>query len=417
MTKRLRVRPHKLLASFKRVARSARAELRKDGQRVSKHIRRTKSAAAHSIEQRKPQAPAELPTSAPLVTLGDLVEAGLVAAITAATTYILAAEPRAANSTQPLNDGRGRLATHPGDIPARGWRDVLKRTWSDFNTDHITVIAGGVTFSVLLAIFPALGAFVALYGLVANVDDIPGQLQTLSAVLPSDAVKFLGGEMTRLAQARHGGLSLTLVFGLLLSFWSANGAMKSLFVGMNVAYEEKEKRGFVKLNLITLGFTLGLVFFLILTTAALGADAIVAKLVGPQAGLIVSLARWPLLVVAFGGGLAILYRYGPSREHARWRWVSGGSLVATALWLVASLLFSLYTSRFSHYDRTYGSLGAVIGLMIWIWISATIVLFGAELNGEIEHQTSVDTTTGAPLGRGQRGAAMADKVGYAAAKR
>ena len=263
---------------------------------------------------------------------------------------------------------------------------------------------------MLLAIFPALGAFVALYGLVANVNDIPAQLHAMQAVLPSAAVNFFGAEMTRLAQARHGGLSLALIFGVLLAFWSANGAMKSLFVGMNVAYEETEKRNFLKLNLITLAFTFGLIIFFATTLAAMAADGVVARLVGHTMGLVVSFARWPLLLIGFGAGLALLYRYGPSREHARWRWISGGSVFATVLWLIASLLFSFYTSRFSHYDRTYGSLGAVVGLMIWIWISAIIVLLGAELNGEIERQTDVDTTTGPPKPRGARGAAMSDKV-------
>lgn len=323
-----------------------------------------------------------------------VAELFMTAAVAGGLTYVLTAVERswAPNPTTPLtptgagSPDRGRGARNPGEIPARGWRDILKRTFAAFGADHITVIAGGVTFSVLLAIFPALAAFVALYGLVANVNDIPGQLQTLGAILPSAAVTFVGGEMMRLAQARHGGLSLALVFGVLLSFWSANGAMKSLFVGMNVAYEEKERRGLIKLNLITLAFTLGLVVFFILAVTALAADAVAAHFVGPAVGTMVALARWPLLLLVFGGGLSLLYRYGPSRPHARWRWVSWGSVAATGLWLAASLLFSFYTSNFSHYNRTYGSLGAVVGLMIWIWISAIIVLLGAELNGEIEHQ-------------------------------
>jgi membrane protein len=315
----------------------------------------------------------------------------MTAAVASGVTYVLTAadrrrDPASASLPDLATADRGGGARHPGEIPARGWWDILKRTFVAFSADHITVIAGGVTFSVLLAIFPALAAFVALYGLVADVDDIPGQLKVLSAVLPSDAVKFMGGEMVRLAKAHHGGLSLALVFGVLLSFWSANGAMRSLFVGMNVAYEEKERRGLIALNLTTLAFTLGLVVFFILAVGVLAADDVVARFVGPAVGAIVSLARWPLLLLAFGGALALLYRYGPSREQARWRWVSWGSVAATVLWLAASLLFSVYTSKFSHYDRTYGSLGAVVGLMIWIWLSAIIVLLGAELNGEIEHQ-------------------------------
>ena len=348
----------------------------------------------------------------PASTAKGLIEAVVIAAITGALVYLLALSPPSSPRTEAAGpNDRGRGARSPADIPARGWRDILRRTWAEFNGDHVTVIAGGVTFSVLLAIFPALAAFVAIYGLVADVNDIPKQLGALSAVLPSATIAFLGEQMTRLAQDRHGGLSLTLILGLLLSFWSANGAMKALFVGMNVAYEEREKRKFLKLNLVTLGFTFGLIVFFALTIAALAGDIVVARMVGPAAGRIVSFARWPVLLLAFGGGVAVLYRYGPSREHARWRWVTWGSAAATLLWIAASLLFSFYTSKFSHYDRTYGSLGAVVGLMIWIWLSAIIVLLGAELNGEIEQQSGVDTTTGPPLPRGRRGAAIVDKVG------
>jgi membrane protein len=323
-----------------------------------------------------------------------IAEIMVAAAVASGLTYLLTAANQirgmdvgaVAGAVPPGAPGRGEGAHRPSQIPARGWRDILKRTFVAFAADHITVIAGGVTFSVLLAIFPALAAFVSLYGLVANVDDIPRQLQTLGAVLPSAAVMFVGAEMTRLAQARHGGLSLGLIFGVLLSVWSANGAMKALFVGLNVAYEETEQRGLVRLNLLTLVFTFGFMIFFAVTVAALAADAVVARLAGPTAGAIVAFARWPLLLVAFGGGLSLLYRYGASRSHARWRWVSWGSVAATALWLAASLAFSLYTSRFSHYNQTYGSLGAIVGLMIWIWISSIIVLLGAELNGEIERQ-------------------------------
>ncbi len=321
--------------------------------------------------------------------LTGFVEAAMVAAIAGGLSFLAAGEPRAAPAPVRLTGlYRGRGARSPAGIPARGWRDILRRTWTGFNDDHIVVIAGGVTFSVLLSIFPALAAFVALYGLVADVDRIPHQLQMLSAVLPSATVKFMGGEMLRLAHTRHGGLSLAAVLGVLLSLWSANGAMKALFIGMNVAYERDERRGIVKLNIMTLTFTLGLVVFLALTFAALAADAVVARLAGPEAGVLVAFARWPLLLVAFGFGLALLYRYAPCRAHTRWRWISWGSGAATVSWLTASLLFSFYTSRFSHYDKTYGSLGAVVGLMVWIWISAIVVLTGAELNAEIERQAA-----------------------------
>lgn len=305
---------------------------------------------------------------------------------------------------------RGRWAVSPGKIPLRGWKEVLLRTWREFNEDNITIIAGGVTFSILLAIFPALGAFVALYGLVGNIDDVPRQIQVLGVLLPPDMLKFVGGEMVRLARARSGGLSIALIIGLVISFWSANGATKALMVGLNVAYEEREKRGFFRCTATSLLLTLGLLVFAAATVVALGAGSVVSAFLGEGVGRVIDLARWPLLVVAFAGCLAVFYRFGPSREMARWRWITWGSAAATTLWLLASLAFSFYVGRFAHYDRTYGSLGTVIGLMVWIWLSALIVLLGAEMNAELEHQTAVDSTTGRPLPMGARGAKMADSV-------
>ncbi len=316
-------------------------------------------------------------------------------------------------SALPISKGkgdRGRSARAPAQIPLRGWKDVALRVWRGFNADNITIIAGGVTFSVLLAIFPALGAFVALYGLVGDVNDIPRQLQVLSVLLPHDMVNFVGAEMVRLARARGGGLSLALIGGMLISFWSANGSMKTVMVGMNVAYEEREKRGFLRLNLISMAFTVGLFFFAAVMIVALGAGSVVGALLGKDAGFIVDVVRWPALVLAFAGGLSILYRFGPSREMARWRWITWGSVLATALWLLTSVAFSFYVGQFAHYDRTYGSLGTAIGLMVWIWLSAIIILAGAEMNAELEHQTAVDSTTGDPLPMGVRGATMADSV-------
>ncbi len=324
---------------------------------------------------------------------GGVIEAALTAAIVGLGVYVFTNPRGGAQSGRPdvSSSASGAGARSPAGIPAKGWRQILARTWREFNQDHITVIAGGVTYSVLLALFPALGAFVALYGLVADVNDIPRQIESLRAVLPSAAVSFVGGEMTRLARAQHGGLSLALGAGLLISFWSANGAMRAFFVGLNVAYEAEEKRSVVHLTLISLGFTLGMIFFLFVVSLAMAAGA-ATPFLGPQVGQLVSYGRWPLLVLAFVGALALLYRYGPSRPHTRWRWVSAGSIVATFLWLIASLLYSLYTAKFSHYDKTYGPLGAVVGLMIWVWLSAVIILFGAELNSEIEHQAALGKT-------------------------
>jgi membrane protein len=223
--------------------------------------------------------------------------------------------------------------------------------------------------------------------------------------------------MTRIAGERTGSLSLTFVVSLLLALWGANAASKALFGGLNVAYHEQEKRNFFVINLVTLAFTIAAVIFLMLAVGAVVVVPILFNLLPLGMGAqLVSLIRWPLLVAIMTLGLAGLYRFGPSRRPARWRWLSWGAAIAALLWLVASLAFSWYVSNVANYARTYGSLGAVIGLMMWMWVSALVVLLGAELNSEIEHQTAVDTTTGGRRPMGERGAVVADSLGQASGK-
>ena len=309
--------------------------------------------------------------------------------------------------------GRGRTATSPRQIPAKGWQDILLRTKSEFLEDQIPMISAGVTFYILLALFPGLGAFVALYGLFADVAQAQRDLQLLSFMLPPDALKLIGEQMIRLATANGGGLSLAFIGGLLLSIWSANGAMKAMMTGLNIAYDETERRNFFKKTLTSLAFTLGLLAFVIVACALLAAQPAIATFVGTRAASVFGAITWPVLALGLMGALAVLYRYGPSRERPRWRWITWGSVAALVLWAAASGLFSIYVGNFAHYDKTYGPLGAVIGFMMWSWISTVVILLGAELNAEIEHQTAMDTTTGAPLPLGLRGATMADTVGAA----
>ena len=320
-----------------------------------------------------------------------------------------------ATAADVMEPGRGRKAQHPGQIPFRGWRDIFWRASQEFTRDNIPQVAGGVAFFGLLAVFPAMAAFVSLYGLFFDVNTVQQHIHLLAGVLPGEALDLVDQQLTRLTTARHAGLGIAFVTGLLLSLWSANAGMKAMMVGLNVSFEEKEKRNFLHLNLVSLAFTLcGLVFVLI-TIAVVIAVPIALDFVGYK-GAALAILRWPALLLVAVGALAILYRYGPSRQLERWRWVSWGSTLAALLWLTASLLFSQYVAHFNHYDKTYGSLGAVIGFMSWIWISVITVLFGAEINSEIEHQTAVDTTTGRPLPMGQRGAKMADTLGKARPK-
>ncbi|WP_375462941.1 YihY/virulence factor BrkB family protein [uncultured Methylobacterium sp.] len=315
-------------------------------------------------------------------------------------------------ATQPE---RGRTATSPTGITRVGWKDVAVRTFLEFNKDRVLSVAAGVTFYTLLSLFPAIAALVSCYGLFADVGVINDHLNTLQGVLPAGAIDIIGDQVKRIAAKGGGTLGLTFFTSLVLSLWSANAAMKAMFDALNVVYEEDEKRSFVMLNLRSLTFTIGALVFVILALVAIVVLPVVFNFIGIGGGAwLIAALRWPALVVVLLGGLSLLYRYGPSRERARWRWVGVGSAVAGLLWLVASLLFSWYVSSFGNYNETYGSLGAVIGFMTWIWISSTIVLLGGEINAEIEHQTGQDTTTGPARPMGARAARMADTVGAAA---
>ena len=287
-----------------------------------------------------------------------------------------------------LEDNRGRHARSPLQIPLKGWKDIVLRTKDEFTQDQIPMIAAGVSFYTLLAIFPGLAAFVALYGLFADIATVQHHLHMLSFVLPGSALNFFGDEMVRMAQGQKGGLSLTFVIGLVTSIWSANGAVKALMTGLNIAYEEHDKRSFIHKTMISMAFTLGFVVFGMAAIGVLGAGPAIEAYTGHHAAFMWNLISWPILLVAMGLGIALLYRFAPSRGPARLEWLSPGSAAALALWIVVSTLFSLYVGNFAHYDKTYGSLGAVVGFMIWNWLTNVIILAGAELNSEVEAQTA-----------------------------
>ena len=310
---------------------------------------------------------------------------------------------------------RGRAADEPSDIPARGWNDILIRTYRSISEDRVTALAAGVTYYILLALFPGITALVSIYGMIANPADIEDHLNSLSGTIPSDAISIISGQLHYLASQDQKTLGLAFFGGLLVSLWSANAAIKALFDALNVVYGEKEKRNFFILNVLSLAFTAGMVLFMVV--ALIGIVVVPAILdllyLGAASESIVNILRWPTLLAIVVLGLAVLYRYGPCRADARWRWISWGSVAAAILWLIVSMLFSWYASNFGNYNKTYGSLGAVIAFMVWTWLSTIIVLMGGELNAEIEHQTARDSTTGPPKPLGARGAKMADTVGAA----
>lgn len=301
-------------------------------------------------------------------------------------------------------------ASAPSEIPARGWWTVLKRVFAGFNDDRLMTEAAGVTFYTLLAIFPALATLVSLYGFFADPAAVNDHLQSLSGVIPGGGLDLIEQQVKSLTSNGAQALGFGVLVGLLTSAWSANQGIKSLFDALNVVYHEKEKRGYVRRTLICMAFTLGAIVFILLAMTAVLVVPIVLNFIGfgSWSATLLAAARWPLLMVVLGLFLSAVYRFGPSRTHARWRWVSWGSGLAVVLWVLASVGFSYYVSNFGSYNKTYGSLGAAIGFMTWIWISAMIVLLGGELNAELEQQTRRDTTIGAPKPMGRRGAYKAD---------
>ena len=311
--------------------------------------------------------------------------------------------------------GRGRDAAAPGDIPARGWKDILWRVFWSLGQDRVLSTAGGVAFFALLAIFPAVSAVVSLYGLFADASTIGGHLSILAGILPAGVLQLFADQITLIAGQGSDKLGVAFGLGLLIAFWSANSGIAALFDALNVVYDEKEKRPLLRFYATTFLFTLAAIGFIILALIGVVVLPVFLKLAGLAtiSEWLIAVLRWPALLAVVIFGLGCVYRFGPSRQDAKWRWVTWGSVAAALLWLAGSMLFSLYVANFDSYNKTYGSLGAGIGFMTWIWLSAVIVLLGGELNAEMEHQTARDTTDGAPRPLGRRGANMADHVGAA----
>lgn len=310
-------------------------------------------------------------------------------------------------------DPKGRNADAPGEIPALGLRDVAWRLYDSLASDRILLISAGVTFYLLLSIFPAISVFVSLYGLVADPASVIDRLSFFGSTMPEQAFDLILGQLRSLTSAPPSSLSVTLLGSLAIALWSANAGMKALFEAMNVAYGENEKRGLIRLNLTSLFFTFAsLVLVVLIITLAGVVPAILNYLwLGRWTELIIGLARWPLLLILIGAAITALYRLGPSREPAKLRWLSWGAVFSTFAWLAAALAITFYLGHIADYNATYGALGASIGFMVWVWVSVIIVILGAELNAELEHQTARDSTTGPPQEMGRRGAYMADTIG------
>jgi membrane protein len=294
--------------------------------------------------------------------------------------------PAASNPTSHDREGRviafqggsglGRRATHPLEVPARGWKDIFLRVWKNVGKDRVIIVVAGVTFYSILALFPAIAALVALYGLFADPTTITSHLDSVAGLMPGGAIEIIRDQITRVSSQGGTTLGLTFLAGLVASLWSANAGMKSLFDALNLVYNEPDKRNFIWLNIISLTFTVSAIVFAFVAMGVLVVVPILLNFIGLGGAteMVIKIARWPALLIVVTLALAVPYRYGPSREKPQWRWITWGSAVAAVSWLVVSILFSWYAENFGNYNKTYGSLGAIMAFMFWIWLSTIVVL-------------------------------------------
>ena len=285
-------------------------------------------------------------------------------------------------------DRAGRGVDDPTDLPVSAWKDIALRTKEQVQSDAVSVLAGGVAFYSVLAIFPAMIAMLSIYGLVSDPADVARQIDELSAGLPDEVRRLLVAQLEAVASTSGSSLTAGLVVSVLAALWAASKGMKALIDAVNVAYDEDETRGFVKLRLLAYGFTVGGVLLVVTTVFAVTALPALGDQLGPAGRVTAGILRWPILGAVMLLGLAVIYRFAPARAHARWQWVTPGSLTAGLLWVLGSVVFAVYVNNFGNYDETYGSIGAVVVLMLWLYLTAFVVLLGAELNGEAERRAS-----------------------------
>lgn len=308
---------------------------------------------------------------------------------------------------------RGRDADHLLEIPARGWWDIAWRVKRELEADHVGLMAAGVAFYSLLALFPGIAAAMAIAGLMTDASALAVQLEQIGSLLPEEAAEIIIGQARAVTGSASGGLGLAAVASILVGLFSASKGVQNLVQGLNVAYDEKEERGFVARTALILGLTTFMILGLLVGLGSTLIVPVVLAFVGFEswAETLVSLLRWPILAGLTILGLSVLYRWGPDRTPAQWRWVSPGAVMACLLWMMGSAGFAIYVRNFASYNETFGTLGGVVILLMWLWLSAYIVLLGAEINAEMEAQTRRDTTTGPEKKMGDRGAVKADRLG------
>jgi membrane protein len=307
----------------------------------------------------------------------------------------------------------GREAAKPREVPPKGWLDALKRTRRGVRDSNLSIVAAGVAFYAFLALVPALIAVVAIYGLVANPADVKSQITSFTDALPRDAQRLLSNQLSSITRGASGGTGIAALIAIAGALWSASSGIAALNTGLTVANRENETRGPLKRRTLALVLTLFAVTGVLLMLALVVALPSVISSIGISGigGTALELARWPLMAGLLFVGLAVIFRYGPQRRRPQWRWVSPGAIVAVIVGLVASIGFSIYVSLLGNYNKTYGALGAIIIMLLWLYLMAFAVLFGAAMNAELERQTTRDTTPGDDKPMGERGAYAADTVG------
>ena len=311
------------------------------------------------------------------------------------------------------NDPQGHNAHHPLAIPPAGWWAIAKRTYAQAGEDNLGLIAAGVAFYGFLALVPLLGALVLVYGLVLDPAEISRQLSAIAPLLPQEVIALLREQLDALIATSAGKKGLGLLASIGLAMFGAMKGAGAVVTALNIAFEEKDKRGFIAGNLTNAAITAGAILLALVLMSATVAGHMMEDWISPLSPLaasLIKLAGWAVATALSTAALAALFRYGPSRANARWRWLTPGSLVATLGLLATSSAFGWYAAHFGNYNATYGSLGGIVVVLMWLYLSTYVVLLGAELNAEIEHQTAVDTTTGPELPMGQRKAEMADCV-------
>ena len=319
----------------------------------------------------------------------------------------------AARALQHEMGGKGQSADRPGEMPARGWKEIALRTWRESQKDNVGLVAAGVAFYGFLAMVPLLGAIVITYGLVADPATVVEHAQAMTAVLPRDVAELVAAQLMNVVETSGEKKGLGLAAALALALWGARNAASAIITALNIAYEEEETRGLVRTTLLALGMTAASVVLALLAGSAMALLGYLHHLfpgTGQVAQAFWKILTYVLLGAAAAAAAATLYRYGPARDRAKWRWLTPGSLFFAGAWVLLTLDFGFYAANFGNYGATYGSLSAVVVLLTWLYLSSFVLLFGAEFNSEIEHQTARDTTEGAPQPLGERGAWSADNV-------